>query len=287
MNYYDILGVPPTASQEEIRRAYRAQVKFFHPDVFRESEEVAKIKTQQLNEAYAILGDPVQRELYDSKLKREEEAKKQSAQSQKRAEETKKQSTQSRKRQYTHVYRTHTVQPKKKGGLDIPRNIQKIIGASISLLASVLIISGAIKNIEFTRPHESLVPVTYGNGQVVVFPSGERLCPLGIDVRGDQAYYVYLDSLDSSVSDMSFMVSPGNSVEVMVPIGEYEVYYATGKTWYGQEYKFGPETQYYQCDQALRFYKDNQYYRGYTLKLYQQSNGNLETDKISAANFPG
>lgn len=69
MTYYDILGVPYNATADQIKRAYREQIRFFHPDVFQGSEDVAKIKTQQLNEAYAVLSDPGKRAVYDFDLR--------------------------------------------------------------------------------------------------------------------------------------------------------------------------------------------------------------------------
>lgn len=71
LTYYDILGVPFDATQEQIKKAYKEQIRFFHPDVFDGSEEVAKIKTLQLNEAYEILGNPQKRSIYDNDLKRQ------------------------------------------------------------------------------------------------------------------------------------------------------------------------------------------------------------------------
>lgn len=72
MNYYHILGIPRTASMEQVRRAYREQIKFFHPDVFDGPPEVARIKTLQLNEAYEVLYDPQKRKEYDFRLEYEE-----------------------------------------------------------------------------------------------------------------------------------------------------------------------------------------------------------------------
>ena len=69
MTYYDILGVPFDATQDQIKKAYREQIRFFHPDIFDGSEDVARIKTQQLNEAYEVLKDPEQRRSYDAYLK--------------------------------------------------------------------------------------------------------------------------------------------------------------------------------------------------------------------------
>lgn len=68
MNYYDILGVPRYATFDQIKSAYRQQIKFFHPDVFDGIPEVADIKTRQLNEAYEVLSNPERRFEYDREL---------------------------------------------------------------------------------------------------------------------------------------------------------------------------------------------------------------------------
>lgn len=69
MTYYDILGVPHNATQDQIKQAYRLQVRFFHPDLFDGPPEVADIKTKQLNEAYGVLGNPELRSQYDQILR--------------------------------------------------------------------------------------------------------------------------------------------------------------------------------------------------------------------------
>ncbi|OHT13741.1 DnaJ domain containing protein [Tritrichomonas foetus] len=61
---YDILGVPNTATDEEIRRAYRKKAFELHPDR-NQSDPQATEKFQQLGEAYAILKDPESRDRYD------------------------------------------------------------------------------------------------------------------------------------------------------------------------------------------------------------------------------
>ena len=62
LNYYDLLGVPTFfATDHEIREAYLKQMKFFHPDVFSGSPEIAEFKSQQLNEAYGVLKDATRR----------------------------------------------------------------------------------------------------------------------------------------------------------------------------------------------------------------------------------
>ncbi|MBI4663616.1 MAG: DnaJ domain-containing protein [Verrucomicrobia bacterium] len=63
-DYYEILGVPRTASAEEIRKAFRKLARRYHPDVAR-NKAAAEEKFKEINEAYEVLGDPKKREQYD------------------------------------------------------------------------------------------------------------------------------------------------------------------------------------------------------------------------------
>lgn len=64
-DYYEILGVAKTASDDEIKKAYRGLAKKYHPDVSTEPKEVAEAKFKELSEAYEVLSDPEKRKLYD------------------------------------------------------------------------------------------------------------------------------------------------------------------------------------------------------------------------------
>ncbi len=63
-DYYEILGIAPSASAEEIIKAYHKLAFQYHPDRHQASEEAHK-KMRELNEAYAILSDPIKRREYD------------------------------------------------------------------------------------------------------------------------------------------------------------------------------------------------------------------------------
>ena len=62
-NYYDLLGVPPDASPEEIHSAYRRLARRYHPDL--NAGRDAGARFNELSDAYEVLHDPAQRASYD------------------------------------------------------------------------------------------------------------------------------------------------------------------------------------------------------------------------------
>ncbi|MDQ2051316.1 DnaJ domain-containing protein [Natronolimnohabitans sp. A-GB9] len=62
-DFYDLLDVPTDASQDEIKAAYREQVRVYHPD--HNDDDRARAQFTAVKKAYDILGDPVERQAYD------------------------------------------------------------------------------------------------------------------------------------------------------------------------------------------------------------------------------
>jgi len=66
MNYYDVFGLPPTASNEDISAAHKALAKMYHPDI--NNSKDAHEKMTILNEANEVLSDTEKRKEYNIKL---------------------------------------------------------------------------------------------------------------------------------------------------------------------------------------------------------------------------
>jgi DnaJ-class molecular chaperone len=65
-DYYQILGVPKGASQEEIKQAYRKLAREHHPDMVKDGDKTtAETRFKEINEAYQVLSDPQKRKMFD------------------------------------------------------------------------------------------------------------------------------------------------------------------------------------------------------------------------------
>lgn len=107
--------------------------------------------------------------------------------------------------------------------------------------------------------------------------------PLTIKTRsGSGNYYVKLVEKNTGITRMTIFVQEGATTsKISVPSGTYEMRYATGRTWYGEEALFGDDTTYNKADSDFTFSNG----LGYSVELYLQQFGNLETRRLNKNNF--
>jgi curved DNA-binding protein CbpA len=72
-NYYAILHVLPSAEIDVIKAAYKALARKYHPDTFNGDKAYAGRRMQEINDAFAVIGDPEKRMKYDAERKKANE----------------------------------------------------------------------------------------------------------------------------------------------------------------------------------------------------------------------
>lgn len=146
-------------------------------------------------------------------------------------------------------------------------------------------IAGASGN-KANNNHSSvaLLPIPIETGIVNITTSAERVAPLEIKTRPGANYYLKIVDL-RNVEVLTLYVHGGDAMEIDVPLGSYEIRYASGQTWYGEQSLFGPNTTYSKADSVFYFGDDGYRISGYTVELIPQIDGNLRTHIISPQSF--
>lgn len=123
------------------------------------------------------------------------------------------------------------------------------------------------------------------SGTIQKHVSSPGVAPLEIKTSVGSNYLVKLENATTGTKIIDVFIRGGSTIELMVPLGTYRLKYAAGQTWYGYEHYFGPSTGYSKADSNFRFYNDGNRVSGYTVTLYQVSNGNLKTSYLAPEEF--
>lgn len=126
------------------------------------------------------------------------------------------------------------------------------------------------------------------SGTKKYFTTDEPLAPLEIEtpLSSQEYYYVVLADHETGEKAVELYVHGGDTIKISAPLGKYQLFYAVGETWYGEQELLGPFGKYCTLPDILRFTEYGLNYNGRTITLYDANNDNLDIDDITQDEFP-
>ena len=135
------------------------------------------------------------------------------------------------------------------------------------------------KRLVFNHPEQMLPESNVNNA---TFLNGVAPLKIKTSATGENHYLVKIVDIVNNNTIGSYFIRSGESIDIKVPLGTYEIKYATGVKWYGMNYLFGPDTIYSKADSTFNFVFNGYEYSGYTIELIMQTNGNLRTTGLKS-----
>jgi hypothetical protein len=133
-----------------------------------------------------------------------------------------------------------------------------------------------------SRPVAQALPP---DGEVRMFTTAQRRAPLGLDAAPGQHSVVKLVEASTRATVMTIFVRGGTQVRIDVPVGGYEIRFATGSTWYGYDHLFGRETTFHKVDKLFDFRDGESALHGFRVTLYPVPGGQLRISTIGRPQF--
>lgn len=295
-DYYEILGIAADASQEEITRVFKQALRELPEDM-----KEAAGRRNQLEKAYYVLGDEMRRFEYDRIMfdKKSPETKIEVKPSP--SEAARDRSTfrhhQPLSQRDTYYDRFASASSARNQGSDKRPSVWVLVGLFllVFVLGKVWLPGGVPRpglenlpavNTDSYMPQPDIPPLELPPGGEVHYYTGEEpLAPFSIDTAAGINYFIKLVDRATGAQVMTLFVRGGQRVKTNVPLGNYELRFASGTDWYGEEYLFGTGTVCAKADQEFRFYQDDTRIMGHTLSLIKQADGNLRTRRITPTEF--
>lgn len=92
-------------------------------------------------------------------------------------------------------------------------------------------------------------------------------------------YFLVLRNRQTGVKAATIFIQGGNTFSGGMALGEYDLAYTSGDTWYGNRLFFGPESGVSKADSTMRFYAASGGLSGVELTLYGVIGGNMTSSK--------
>ncbi len=129
-----------------------------------------------------------------------------------------------------------------------------------------------------TLPPETLFP---RHGTTQFFTTEERVARLKLNTVSGSNYFIKIAMAGSKKKLAIFYLEGGRPFETKLPLGTYEIFYATGRTWYGNKAKFGPQMNVAKFDSPMTFRSEGNYVVGMEIQFEKVMNGNLHSTGAS------
>ena len=133
-----------------------------------------------------------------------------------------------------------------------------------------------------STPVARTVPMPY-SGSARQYFSGYTPRPIKLTIKtsGSKNYFIKWSRPNQKDALFDVFIRAGNIEVVKVPVGRFELRWATGENWYGYDKLFGTKTQYSTANKVFNYKNDYTY----SITLYSVSDGNLSTRRITPDKF--
>lgn len=156
----------------------------------------------------------------------------------------------------------------------------KPVGIDYNLIAGVKRVATATIQQPIPVFNQPEQPLPQSGANNANFRDGVAPLKIRTSSAGGHHYFVKIVNLLNSQPIGAYFIHSGETIDIKVPLGTYEIRYASGTKWYGLDYLFGSDTTYNKADSTFDFSFDGYQYSGYTIELIMQQNGNLSTSGI-------
>ena len=121
------------------------------------------------------------------------------------------------------------------------------------------------------------------HGTIISNTSADPVAPFTISTPSGDTYFLVI--LKSSNIKIQFYLHPEKTFESKVPLGTYDLYFASGQHWYGDERLFGLNSNARKADTILVFSADESNTHGHELHLQQTVAGNLGSKPVDISDL--
>ena len=145
----------------------------------------------------------------------------------------------------------------------------------------------AHRQAEELRKHEQPLPTSgvHSAYQAGYARRNMNLPPFKVLTNPGSNYFLKLADWETGRPVLTIFIRGGEEVEVGVPPGTYRIKLASGTTWYGEDMRFGPDTEYSVVEEPSQFTIEGTQLLGHELRLVNVRNGNLRRRPITASQF--